>query len=328
MLRELAQAGYEPRAFSRRRPPADVEWVEGDIRDAAAVQRALAGCEAAIHTAGLYSYTRARATEMMETNVDGTTHVLEGAARAGVQRVVVTSSCATCGPVTGRPADEDDSPPSWELAVPYKRSKFVAERVALERAAAGQDVVVVNPTTTVGAGDTLPTPSGAMVRDVMSRRIRGFVATGGMNLASARDVARGHIQALSRGRSGERYLLGGENLSMERLFRMIAELAGVPRPWLALPYPLVLAAAWAVDRAARLGMTGEPSLLVLDEVRLARLPMYFSIAKAERELGYTHQPASQALAAAVSWFAERQAAPSTAGARRWTYRSVRAGGGT
>jgi dihydroflavonol-4-reductase len=327
VVRALAERGYEPRAFCRRPPPpsAPAEHVAGDVRDEAAVAAAARGCCAIIHTAGVYSYARQGAARVMSTNVQGTACVLAAAARAGVDRVVVTSSSATCGPVRGRPADERDTPPGWELAVPYKRSKLAAERVALARAASGQDLVIVNPTTTLGANDDRPTPSGAIVRDVMTRRIRGYIATSGLNIASARDVAQGHVLALERGRRGERYLLGGENLPMERVFRLIAQLAGVPAPRVAVPYRLALAAAVVADAAARVKLTGEPSLLVLDEVRLARLPLYFSIAKARRELGYSHQPATQALAATVGWFASRQAT-SPATARRWTDSSVRAGG--
>lgn len=324
----LLEAGYEPRGFSRRpRPPGwyEADYVAGDVRDERALSQAMRGCRAVIHTAALYSYARAQAPMMVSTNVEGTARVLGVAARCGVERVVVTSSSATCGPVRGRPADESDGPPAWELAVPYKRSKLAAERVALAQAASGQDVVIVNPTTTIGSGDLRPTPSGAIVRDVVTRRVRGYIATGGLNVVSARDVARGHVLALERGRSGERYLLGGENLPMGRLFGLIAQLAGVPPPRIPVPYGVALAAARIIDAAARLGLVGDPSLLVLDEVRLARLPLYFSIGKATRELGYAPQPAAEALAAAVSWFAQRQ--PVVAATRRWTYSSARAGGG-
>lgn len=328
VLRALADAGYEPRAFSRRPPPPDApvaESIAGDIRDAPAVAEAVRGCRAVIHTAGLYSYARSDAAAMVSTNVEGTAHVLSATARAGVERVVVTSSSTTCGPVAGRPADETDGPPAWELAVPYKRTKLAAERLALARAAAGQDVVVVNPTTTLGSDDVRPTPSGKIVRDVMARRIRGYIATGGLNVASARDVARGHVLALERGRSGERYILGGDNLPMDVVFGVIARLSGVPAPRLMIPYHAALTAATVVNAAASLNLTREPSLLVLDEVRLARLPLYFSVKKAERELGYTHQPATHALAAAVGWFSDRVGG-SLPVRRRWTPHSAGVGG--
>jgi dihydroflavonol-4-reductase len=240
---------------------------------------------------------------MAATNLEGTRNVLAAAQRAGVQRVVVTSSAGTCGPVPGRLADERDAPPAWELAVPYKRSKLNAERLALARAAAGQDIVVVNPTTTVGADDRRPTPSGVMVRDVLRRRIRGYTTSGGLNLVSAVDVARGHVLALQHGRPGERYLLGGDNLPMRQLFELIAGLGGVPAPRIAVPYRLALGAARALSAASRV-VHREPALLALDQVRLGRVPMYFAITKAQERLGYAYAPVRQALAPAVTWFAQ------------------------
>jgi dihydroflavonol-4-reductase len=331
VVRALGEAGYAPRALVRRagalEPPlaGEVEIAYGDIRDPDAVQAAMRGCAAAIHCAAIYSYSRARAAEMFETNVGGTRNVLDAAARAGLERVVVTSSAATCGPAAGRPAHEGDTMPAWERGVPYKDSKLAAEELALARGRSGQDVVVVNPTTTVGPGDRRPTPSGRMVRDVLEGRIRGYISSGGLNLVGAADVARGHVLALERGRSGERYLLGGEDLAMGELFSLIARLGGVPEPWLAVPYPLVAAAARVYDPLAR-ALGREPRLLVLDEVRLARLPMYFTSARAERELGYAHQPVLRVLSETVAWFAERQDRPRPAAARRWIYSSVRSGG--
>lgn len=305
VVRALLDAGYAPRGFSRqRRPPAiDCEWVSGDVRDLDSLRAAARGCVAMVHCAALYSYARADTHEMHSTNVEGTRNVLTVAARAGVERVVLTSSAATCGPVAGRPADERDHAPRWELAVPYKRSKLASERLALA-AATEQDVVVVNPTTTVGGGDRRPTPSGRMVRDVLRRRIRGYLAGGGLNIVAADDVGRGHVLALARGRRGERYLLGGDDVPMGELFAQIASLGGVPAPRVAIPYGFALGAARIIELATRL--TGsEASLMSVDEVRLARVPMYFSSAKARDELGYEHQPARQALTEAVTWFAQR-----------------------
>ena len=308
----LLDAGYDVRGLVHGAPPeerADVEYVRGDVRDQVSLQRAMDGCSAVIHTAAVYSYDRADAGLIASTNVEGTANVLDAAIAARADRVVITSSSATCGPVPDRPADERDAPPPWELAVPYKRSKLAAERVAVARAARGQDIVIVNPTTTVGPHDHRPTPSGCMVRDVVAGRIRGYIKTSGLNVVSAQDVARGHVLALERGRTGERYLLGGENLSMQAAFALIAELAGVSAPWMGIPYPVVRATAEVLHAASWAQIMPEPSLMVLDEVRLARLPMYFSIERARRELGYTYQPAAEALAPAVEWFAERLREP-------------------
>jgi dihydroflavonol-4-reductase len=251
-----------------------------DLLDAAALERVLDGCDALVHVAALYSYD-APADELERVNVRGTRTVLDAAARAGVSRIVVTSTAGTCGPVPGRAATEDDAPPPWELSVPYKRTKLAAERLALDAGA-----VVVNPTAPVGEGDLRPTPTGRMVAGVARGRVRGYVACTGLNVVDVRDVALGHALALEHGCPGERYLLGGENLPLRELFARIADTAGVRRPRVRVPYTLVRAAA-----ALR--------LVNRHEARLARLPMYFSSEKAERELGYRPRDIDGALAQAV-----------------------------
>jgi dihydroflavonol-4-reductase len=298
----LVARGDEVVGFDRA--PTDMEGVSpvvGDLLDADAVARAAEGCEAVFHLAAIYSYARRDAARMLRVNVESTRNVLAAAARAGARRVVATSSCSTCGPVPGRPATEDDAPPDWELGVAYKRSKIEAEAVALSAARdGGQDVVVVNPTTPVGPRDRRPTPTGAMVRDVARGRIRAFVRTA-INVVAVQDVAAGHLLAFERGRAGERYLLGGEDLELQEAFAIIARHAGRRPPRAAVPFPVALGAAWVADRATRL-VGREPGLLNLDETRLARTPMRFSDAKARRELGYVSRPADEALAGAVSWF--------------------------
>jgi dihydroflavonol-4-reductase len=252
-----------------------------DLLDAPGLERALRGCDAVVHLAALYSYD-APAAELVRVNVDGTRCLLDAAARAGIVRIVHTSTAGTCGPVPGRPATEADAPPAWELAVPYKGTKLAGERLAL---AAG--AVVVNPTAPVGDGDRRPTPTGRMVEGVVRRRIRGYLAGMGLNVVDVRDVAVGHALALERGRAGERYLLGGVDLPLGELFGRIAALAGVPRPRVRVPYP-------AVQAAAAVGLVNR------HEARLARLPMYFESAKAEGELGYRPGPIEPALQRAVS----------------------------
>lgn len=268
VARELHELGYEVRD----------ERV--DLLDPERLERAMEGCDAVVHVAALYSYD-ATPEEHELVNVIGTRNVLGAAKTMGVRRIVHTSTAGTCGPVPGRPATEEDAPPAWELEVPYKRTKLAAERLALEAGA-----VVVNPTTPVGDGDRKPTPTGRMIAGVVRGRIRGYVATTGLNVVDVRDVARGHALALERGEPGERYLLGGVNLPLKELFAAIADLAGRQRPGIRVPYPLAVAAA-AVRLANR------------DEVRLARLPMYFSSEKAENRLGYSPGPVSPALARAV-----------------------------
>jgi dihydroflavonol-4-reductase len=259
---------------------AEVREDRVDLLDATGLERALDGCDALVHVAALYSYKAPRGS-LARVNIEGTRTVLAAAARAGVSRVVHTSTAGTCGPVAGRAATEQDEPPAWELSVPYKRTKVEAERLAL---AAG--AIVVNPTTPVGEGDHKPTPTGAMVRGVARGRLRGYVATTGLNVVDVRDVALGHALALERGRPGERYLLGGHDLWLGDLFATIAAIAGRPRPSIRVPY--------AAARAA-----GALGLVNRNEVKLARLPMFFSSAKAERELGYSPGPIEPALTRAV-----------------------------
>ena len=273
VVRELRERGAEVRD----------DWI--DLEDRARLRTAIAGCDAVFHLAALYSYD-APVVEHERVNVRGTRTVIELCLELGVKRLVHTSTCGTCGPVPGRAATEGDGPPSWELAVPYKRTKLEAERIVLAAARDGLDAVVVNPTTPVGEGDCAPTPTGRMIEGVATGRYRGFVDTG-VNLVDVRDVARGHVLALEHGRSGERYLLGGVDLTLEEVFGVVAELAGRSRPRLRVPYPVVRA-------AARLGFANR------DEVLLARLPMYFSSAKASRELGYAPGPVWPALGRAVA----------------------------
>jgi dihydroflavonol-4-reductase len=293
----LAAAGVEVRGFDVRWS-SDADAVVGDILDRDALARAMQGCDAVFHLAAVYSYARARARAMHAVNVDGTRAVLDAAARARVRRVVHTSSCATCGPVRGRAATEADAPPSWELAVPYKRTKLEGERLALSAARDGLDVVVVNPTTPVGPGDHGPTPTGTMVADVAHGRARAYLIGAALNVVAVEDVAAGQVLAFDRGRSGERYLLGGENLSLREVFATVARAAGRRPPRIGVPWALAYAAARTGDAALSI-LGREPSLLVVDEVRLARLPMTFDDGKARSELGYESRPAREALASAA-----------------------------
>jgi dihydroflavonol-4-reductase len=259
----------------------DVSDERVDLLDRAGLERAVAGCDAVVHVAALYSYD-APGEAFERVNVEGTRALLDVAEKAGVRRFVHCSTAGTCGPVPGRVATEADAPPPWELEVPYKRTKLAAEELALEAGA-----VVVNPTTPVGEGDHKPTPTGRMIAGVARGRLPGYVATTGLNIVDVRDVARGHALALDHGVPGERYLLGGVNLSLGELFAAIARLAGRPRPRLRVPYAVA-------EMAALVGIANR------DEVRLARLPMYFSSEKARSTLGYEPGPVEPALARAVA----------------------------
>jgi len=272
--------GHILRVLRERGAEIDDEFV--DLLDAPGLERAMDGCEAVVHVAALYSYEPGDAAALARVNIEGTRNVLDAAARAGVRRIVHTSTCATCGPVPGRPATEADGPPEWELAVPYKRTKLEAEKLTL---AAG--AVVVNPTTPVGDGDLRPTPTGAMVAGVARGRYRAYIPATGLNVVDVRDVAEGHALALERGRPGERYLLGSTDMWLGDLFALIARIAGRPRPRIRVPYGVA-------RTAAALGLVNR------QEVMLARTAAFFSSAKAEAELGYRPGPVEPALERAVA----------------------------
>jgi dihydroflavonol-4-reductase len=297
----LTSGGADVRGFDRQ-PAADdfsgSDFVVGDICDPKAIARALEGCDAVFHLAAAYSYDRGDAAMMDRLNVAGTRSLLDAALRGARRRIVHTSSCATCGPVAGRPATEADRPAAWELRVPYKRTKLAGEALALAAATAGGDVVVVNPTTPVGPGDRRPTPTGKMVADVAGGRARAYLARSALNIVAVEDVAHGHALAFERGHAGQRYLLGGENMTMREVFAAIAAAVGRPAPRLPIPWALAYAAARAADPAFRV-MRREPELLKLDEVRVGRWPMTFDDSLARRELGYRSRPAAVALAAAA-----------------------------
>ena len=278
VARELRERGVEVRDT----------WV--DLSDRERLRTQIAGCDAVFHLAALYSYDVPTA-DQERVNVEGTRVVVELCRELGVRRLVHTSTCGTCGPVRGRQATEEDGPPAWELTVPYKRTKLEAERIVLSAARDGLDAVVVNPTTPVGDGDRMPTPTGRVIEGVVTGRYRAFVKTG-LNLVDVRDVARGHVLAWERGHRGERYLLGGADLTLEEVFTATADLAGRPRPRLHVPH----AGARAL---AGFGLANA------QEVRLARVPMYFSWAKAQRELGYEPGPVWPALGRAVHEALER-----------------------
>lgn len=264
-----------------REQGAEVRDERIDLLDRAGLERVLDGCDAVCHVAALYSYS-APAEDFERVNVEGTRTVVAAALARRVRRFVFTSTAGTCGPVPGREATEEDGAPAWELTIPYKRTKLESERIAL---AAG--AVAVNPTTPIGEGDSKPTPTGKMIEGIALGRLRGFVGTTGLNIVDVRDVARGHALALERGAAGERYLLGGVNMPLGDLFAAVADLAGRPRPRLRVPYPVAVAAARA-------------GLVNADEVKLARISMYFSSDKARSRLGYEPGPVEPALARATA----------------------------
>jgi dihydroflavonol-4-reductase len=279
------------------------ETATGDLRDAASLSKAISGCDTVFHVAADYRLWTPDPASLYRVNVDGTRTVLEAAAQAGVGRVVYTSSVGALGiPANGTPGTEETPVRLEDMIGHYKRSKFLAEHVALDFARRGLPVVVVNPSAPVGPGDVKPTPTGQMVVDFMRGRMVATLDTG-LNIVHVRDVAWGHLLAAERGKPGERYILGhaAGNLSLTEIFRTLAAITGRRPPRFRVPYALAWCSAAACEAVAR--VTGRPPAVPLTGVRMARKRMYFSAAKAVRDLGLPQTEPRVALADAVAWFA-------------------------
>lgn len=302
VARLLAERGHPVRALVRpssKIRELDVETVTGDLRDAESLGRATRGCGLVFHVAADYRLWAANPSEVYGSNVEGTRNVMRAACEAGVERVVYTSTVGCIGVPKGGVGDEECPVSLEDMTGAYKRSKFMAERVASEFAGAGLPVVIVNPTAPVGDHDIKPTPTGQVVVDFLKGDMPAFIDTG-LNIVDARDVALGHLLACERGRAGERYILGAENLTLEQILRKLATIAGRPAPKLKLPFAVAYAAGAAGTAWARI--TGKPPRAPLDAVRMARKKMFVSHAKAARELGFDPGPAERALSRAVEWF--------------------------
>src|ERR1700758_5215830 len=277
------------------------ETATGDLRDTASLEKAMAGCDTVFHVAADYRLWVRDPAEMYRSNVDGTRAVLEAARRNGVRRVVYTSSVGTIGFTgDGKPADEDSPVSLADMIGHYKRSKFMAEQIALEAGRSGLHVVTVNPTTPVGEQDVKPTPTGRIVLDFLKRKFPAYVETG-LNLVDVRECARGHVAALEKGRSGERYILGGEDLTLKQILDKLGQITGLPSPKIKLPYIFAFAAGIVDEAVTGLVLRREPRATV-DTVRMGKKKMFASSAKAERELGWKIVPVEGALRRAVEWF--------------------------
>lgn len=277
----------------------DVERVTGDLRDPESLAQAVQGCRYVFHAAADYRLWAKDARELYRSNVDGTRNLLEAAERAGAERIVYTSTVGCIGMPPERAGNEDTPVTIRDMTGHYKRSKWLAEQVALEKARAGVPVVIVNPTAPIGDHDWKPTPTGKIIVDFLRNKLPAFVDTG-LNLVDVRDTALGHLQAAERGRAGERYILGRENLSLQDILRKLAEIAGKPAPRVKVPY--VMAYAAGVLSTAWAGITNRPPLAPLEGVKMARKKMFVSHEKAARELGYSPGPVEAALGRAVEWF--------------------------
>lgn len=297
-VRVLARNGSDRRNIDGL----DVEVAVGDLRDGASLRDAVAGCDGLYHVAADYRIWAPKVAELYEVNVEGTQRLMEAAAAAGVARILYTSSVATLGvPPGGRPGDEDTPVGLGDMIGHYKRSKFLAEEAVRGMARdQGLPVVIVNPSTPVGPRDIKPTPTGRVILEAAAGRMPAYVDTG-LNVAHVDDVAAGHLLAFDKGRIGERYVLGGHDMTLAEILGTVARITGGKAPRLRLPRRLIYPVALVAESWARLRGAGEP-LVTVDGLKMAKKLMFFSSAKAERELGYSRRPAEEALADAIAWF--------------------------
>src|SRR6476661_4318927 len=289
-LRLLTRAGSDPRNIAELKG----ERVVGDLRDPASFEKALSGCDAVFHVAADYRLWVRDPEQMYRANVEGTRGLLQAAKKSGVRRVVYTSSVATMGFTSNGYLADENSPVSLDKMIgPYKRSKFMAEQVAMEAGRKEMDVVTVNPTTPVGDHDIKPTPTGRIVVDFLKKRFPAYVDTG-LNLVDVDECARGHVQAFEKGKSGERYILGGENLTLKQILDKLGAITGLPSPTIKVPYVVALATG-VVDEVFTGRIMGKEPRATIDAVRMGKKKMFVTSGKAERELGWKQVSVDNAL---------------------------------
>lgn len=302
VARLLTERGHSVRALCR---PAsqireiDVQRVTGDLRDRNSLDAAVAGCELIFHVAADYRLWSKHPDELYRSNVDGTRNVLEAAEHHGVDRIVYTSTVGCIGMPKDKLGDENTPVAISDMAGHYKRSKWLAEQVALEKARAGMPVIIVNPTAPVGDHDWKPTPTGKIILDFLRNRLPAYVDTG-LNLVDVRDVAEGHLLAAERGQPGERYILGAENLTLAQILETLSVITGKKAPSTQIPYAVAYAAG--VVTTAWANLTGREPIAPLEGVKMARKKMFVIANKAQRELQFTPRPVEHALKSAVDWF--------------------------
>jgi dihydroflavonol-4-reductase len=309
VARALVRAGYEVRLIVRpsaeRRNLRDlpVEIYHGDVTDLDSLLRATSGCTQVYHVAALYKLWVRRKREIYESNVTGTENVLKAARECNVEKLVYTSSVATLGlPKDGSPGDEETPVSLSDMVGHYKRSKYLAEQVALKYVREGLPIVIVNPSTPVGVADIKPTPTGKIIVDFLNGKMPAYIDTG-LNLVDVDDVATGHLLAAEKGKIGEKYVLGHENLTLQQILFLLAELTGRPAPRFQVPYLLALGVAYADAAVARL-MPGREPFVPPVGVKLSKKKMFFNSGKAVRELGLPQTSVREALRKAVAWFAQ------------------------
>ncbi|HEY9904581.1 MAG TPA: hopanoid-associated sugar epimerase [Candidatus Sericytochromatia bacterium] len=305
LVRLLVQEGYQVRALVRPSScldnlrDLDVELVKGDLNHPEVWQQ-MEGCQVLFHVAAHYSLLQGDREQLYHHNVLGTRNILAAARKANIERTVYTSSVAAIGVgVPGEIVDETHQSKLEELVGHYKKSKFLAEQEAMQAVQAGQDVVIVNPSSPIGPLDIKPTPTGDIILRFLRRQMPFYLDTG-LNFIDVRDVARGHLLALEKGRKGDRYILGHENLTLKQLLDQLAQLTGLKAPQRSVPAWLPLSVAWIDERI--LAPLGKAPSVPLDGVRMAHQPMYYDASKAVRELGLPQSSILTALKDAVDWF--------------------------
>jgi len=308
IVRQLLDADISVRVLLRPDSPRDniaglnVEIAIGDLTDTTSLKQACSGCSALFHAAADYRLWAPHPEAMYAANVNGTRNIMQTALDAGVERIVYTSSVATLGIHPDGTSADEETPSSLDGMIGhYKRSKFMAEELVRELIAKkGLPAVIVNPSTPVGPRDIKPTPTGKMILDAARGRMPAYVDTG-LNIVHVDDVATGHMLALEKGVIGERYILGGQNMSLRDILSEVASIAGRNPPRICLPHNVVLPFAWMAQSLARILRSAQP-IMTVDGVRMAKKRMFYSSARAEHDLGYKHRPAMNALQDAVDWF--------------------------
>lgn len=312
LVRILVERGFSVKALvrdaekARRLIDQPVQFVTGDLNDPDALEEALQGCRYLFHLAADYRLWVPDPEVMTRTNVEGTRLLMQKALAAGVERIVYTSSVCVLGcNVDGSPVGEDVSSGIGDMISPYKKSKFLAEKVVMEMIhKEGLPAVIVNPSTPVGPGDSRPTPTGTMILNC-ARDGGIFYADTGLNVAHVDDIAFGHLLALEKGKIGNRYILGGDNISLKELFSITSLVAGKPGPRFRVPQIVMYVAGFFGEVLAKAGLVKNP-VATMDSVRMASKKMYYNSNLAETELGYTHRPAEEAVRDAVHWFREQR----------------------